>query len=314
MSSIFDNRVSVYKYYHDFRTEEKVIEFLKKCLEQPDYVKSLQQEQDSNLKQKNIIVRKDFCLDYQDLSKFLQQHYGNHIKLLDRQILEKSKCFTLVIFMDFKGKCLAQHVVWLNKIYQVAETCYSFNIFIADFKDIDVISPHWKAEELITSAQGKPRIYGFDRSNNIYHFGNFQKPADLFYFTDDLINGDLYYSQIYPRNMEQLLVKEWTANYFKIFLKKLKKHIFITFYHSDADNENLFELLKQIAKDVNNLNVEVVKFDVKFNYLSLEYQQQEYPVLYFIPKNNKKDYKLFKDNNLNKESILGFIKNNIDQI
>lgn len=306
------NNKKKFVYYDDFRNEHKIKEFLKKCLEQPEYLKSLQEEQKSNLRLKDVKVSYDFSLNWNDLPRFLQEHYDVYIKILDPEILEKSKKFSLIMFMNFQEKCLAYHVDCLNKLFQVAENSCSFDIFVADFKDINIINDQWNIECLIEFAQGKPKIYGFDRLKNIYEFGNFNKPADLFYFTDDLLNGDLFYSEAYNRNQEKQLVKEWTANYLKIFIKYLKKHIFITFYNSDDKNEKLFDLLLSIAKDVEDLNIEIVKFDVKYNYLSLEYQQNHYPFHYFIGKNNKRNKRLLLNCNLNRDKILRFIKNNLE--
>ncbi|KAM7360635.1 uncharacterized protein ACRADG_006586 [Cochliomyia hominivorax] len=279
-------------YYQDCRTEEFITEFLKKCLEDLEYLPLIQQQHKASVECKNVKVPIDFSLDLTDLPQFLKTHYEDSIRLFDHDIIFKTKRCSLLVFMHFPGKCLAQHVEWFNKLYQVVENCDLCHLFVADFKDINVIHSKWQAKDLTVKSQGKPRIYGFDRFKNIYEFGNFQHPASLFYFTNELIDGELFYSQLYDRNMANDLVKNWTAYYFKRYLRKLKKHIFITFYTSEDQekNEQLFELLKEISKDVKELNVEVVKFDVKFNYLSLEYQQPKYPVHYFIPKNNKKRY------------------------
>ncbi|KAI8129626.1 hypothetical protein FF38_12970 [Lucilia cuprina] len=299
-------------FYEYSRLEENIIDFLKDCLEKPEYLKSLQEYQSSR-SYKTAKVPADFSLDFNELPAFLHQHYDSYITLLNRRTLGQTKQFALIVFMDFQGKCTAQHVEWLNKLYQVAETCYSFIIFLADFKEINVINNQWNSEILRKSAQGIPQIYAFDRLKNIYRFGNFDKPTSLFYFTESLVHGDFYYSEIYKSYMDRkLLIKHCCANYLKIFLKIYKKHIFITFYSSDnANTDELVNLLQSIAQDVKDSEIEVVMFDVKFNYLSLEFVQTNYPVHYFIPKNNKSERKLYVYNNLSLDKMLEFIKNNI---
>ncbi|XP_065354420.1 uncharacterized protein LOC135948896 [Calliphora vicina] len=304
-------------YYEGSRKEEEIIEFLKKIIEQPEFLLLKQQELKTRTLKKTVQVPNDFQIDFHDLPQFFQENFDNKIKVLDRQVLTNAKRFNcaLVIFMDFPNmKCLNHHIQWLNKIYQVAERSYSIHFYIADFKDIDVINSKWKAEDFRKTALGKPKIYAIDYLKHTYKFDDFKSIASLFYFTFSLQNRQYYYSQVYPRSNMHEMVKQWTADYFNIFLHKTKKHTFITFYSSyDENSQKLLSLLDTIAPDVKDLNVEVVKFDVKLNYVDLEYTQDSYPVHYFIPKHNKRDSRLFNDCDLNRDKMLEFIKNNVER-
>ncbi|XP_037826946.1 uncharacterized protein LOC119614930 [Lucilia sericata] len=150
--------------------------------------------------------------------------------------------------------------------------------------------------------------------NHSYEFGNFDSISSLYYFADSIEHGDLYYSELYPTDMDQALVKTWTADLFYSLLHSSKNHIFITLYSSlDDHTENILNLLELLAKEVKDLNVDVVKFDIKLNYVDLEYAQKKYPAFYFIPKLNKRDSRLYADNDLNLDKILDFIKINVEE-
>ncbi|XP_037826945.1 LOW QUALITY PROTEIN: uncharacterized protein LOC119614928, partial [Lucilia sericata] len=300
-------------YYEDMTTEESTIEFLKNLLEQPDYLPNLQQQQKNRMKFQAVQIAHDFLVDYdKDLEEFLEKIIIIPL-ILNRDLIDQSSDIIIVAFMDFQGKCLAHHVNWFNKLYQVASILYGFQFMIADFKEIAVINSKWKPEDLILAAQGKPKIYGFDRLKHTFEFNNYKSPASLFYFADSLDNGDFYYSQDYSRNIEKELVKDWPSNYFNFFLKHLKKHIFITFYSaSDEKAEKLLILLQEIVEEVKSLNVEVVKFNVDLNYVDLEYKQDSYAVSYFIPLENKRDNRTLRGDYLNRENILEFIKFNVE--
>ncbi|KAI8129615.1 hypothetical protein FF38_12962 [Lucilia cuprina] len=304
-------------YYEDFRKEDVIIEFLKNVMDDPEFLLLKQQELKTRILRKTMKVADDFQIDFMDLPQFLQENFDNRYKVFERKILEDPKRFyiRILIFMDFPNmKCLSHHIQWLDKIYQVVERAYSFQFFIADFKDIDVINSQWKAEDLIKSAQGKPKIYAFDHLWHTYEFKDFTSIPSLFYFTSSLQSRHFYYSQVYPRKNIHQLVKEWTADYFNIFLKKTKKHTFITFYLSDDENtEKLLNLLDIIAEDVKALNVEVVKFDAHLNYVDLEYAQERYPVQYFISKHNKRDSRIYRGNDLSRDKILEFIKSQVEK-
>ncbi|KAI8129182.1 hypothetical protein FF38_12974 [Lucilia cuprina] len=301
-------------YYEDMRTEEKIIEFLKNILDQPDYLSNLQQRQKNKIKFQAVQITQDLLVEYnKDLEEFLNKNYKNTIKMLNRDLIEQTSDIIIIAFMDFQGKCLAHHVNWFNKLYQVASILYGFQFMIADFKEIAIINSKWKSKDLILAAQGKPKIYGFDRLKHTFEFNNYNSPASLFYFAHSLEYGDFYYSQDYSRNIEKELVKDWSANYFNFFLKHLKKNIFITFYSGcDEKAEELLILLLEIAQKVNALNVEVVKFNVDFNYVDLEYKQDNYPASYFIPLKNKKDTRIMEGSYLNRDKILEFIKINVE--
>ncbi|XP_037826870.1 uncharacterized protein LOC119614835 [Lucilia sericata] len=278
-------------YYDQLRKEDIIIEFLKKVIQQPDFLLLKQQELKSIISRKSIQVPDNFQIDFKDLPLFLQENFDNRYKVFERKTFKDPERFynRIMIFMDFPNmKCLARHIQWLDKIYQVVEQAYTLQFFIADFKDIDIMNTKWKADDLIKSAQGKPKIYAFDHLWHTYEFKDFNSIPSLFYFTSSLQNGHFYYSQGYsPENLHQP-VKEWTADYFNTFLMKTEKHTFITFYLSGDENaEKLLNLLDLIAEDVKELNVEMVKFDAKLNYVDLEYVQEEYPVHYFISKYNK---------------------------
>lgn len=303
-------------YYDGF---EKELEFLKKIIKQPEYLKKLQDEQNASKQSKSVEVSNDFKIAYKNLCHFLREKYNNTIEILDRDVLEKSKCLIFIAFMDFQGKCLAQHIEWLNKLNQLAEIS-AYKFFIADFEDIDVINTKWHSEDIRQLAQGLPRIYVIDRLNHTYEFGNFNTIAQLYYFADSIEHGDLYYSQVYnDRSAEEgVLVKEWTADYFHNLLYNSKNYVFIIFYSSAEvnreENEKLFNILTDVAQEVKDLNVDLVKYDVHHNYVDLEYTQEYYPVYYFIDKDNKKDSKILNvDYNLNKDIVLEFIKQNMEE-
>ncbi|KNC25530.1 hypothetical protein FF38_12968 [Lucilia cuprina] len=297
-------------YYDDLQNE---LEFLKKVHEQPQYLKSLQQEQQSKIQCKSVQIAADVRLPFKKLPQFLKDKYDGCFEILDREVIEKSKKLILIAFMNFQGKCNPQHIEWLNKLYQLAEVSV-FKFFIADFEDIDVINTKWQMEELIESSQGKPKIYALDRLNHTYEFGNFDSILSLYYFADSIEHGDLYYSQVYPSDTQETLVKTWTADLFYSLLYSTKKHIFITFYSSlDEHAENILNLLELLAKEVKELNVELVKFDIELNYVDLEYAQKKYPAFYFISKLNKRHSLHYADNDLNFDKMLNFIKMNVEE-
>lgn len=74
-------------------------------------------------------------------------------------------------------------------------------------------------------------------------------------------------------------------------------NIFITFYSSDDKSfETLCDAQNSLALDVKELNLEIVKYDVRWNCVDLEYAQSSYTVKYFIPKENKKESRLYNGN------------------
>ncbi|KAM7361940.1 uncharacterized protein ACRADG_012801 [Cochliomyia hominivorax] len=297
-------------YYEGLESER---DFLEKVIKKPEYVKKLLQEQQGPGQRPAIEVAPDFKREFHKLCFFLQEHYRNSLEVLDRAVVEKSKCLIFIAFMDFQKHFTAQHIKWFNELNQLAAiSVYKF--FVADFKDIDVINSKWLPEDLIKSAQGQPKIYAIDRLNHTYEFGNFSSITSLYYFADQIEHGDLYYSQVYSSDQEHKLIKEWTADAFHNLLYSTNKHLFLTFYSSDDENsEKLMKLLEEISEEVKELNVEVVKFDVKLNYVDLEYAQDRYPVHYFINKNNKQYNKLAENNDFDKNKLMKFIENYVEE-
>lgn len=307
------NNKKDFVYYDEPREEKTIIEYLKNIMENAEFLRVQQQNFKSQILCKTIQVPKDFQIEFNDLKQLLENNFNNSLKILNRNIVESTKDTVILVFMDFQGKCLQDHIYWLNKIYQVAENDCTFQYFIADFKDIDIINTRWQPQDLIENSKGKPKIFGFDYLKHTYEMKNFASIAQLFYFTESVQNCDFYYSQVYSRNNLQQAVKEWTANYFNIFLKNTKKNIFIAFYSSDDEKcESVLNLLELLAYDVKDMNVEIVKFNVKWNYVDLEYAQTVYPALYCIPIDRRRNSRFFKDSNLNRIKILNFIKDTIE--
>lgn len=301
-------------FYENYRSEDLIIQFLKNVTTKPEYLHLKQKQHRLRNQCKIVKVPNDFQLEFDGLNDFLYQHYDERITLFDRKMLNNMKQTLLIAFFDFKDKCLPHHVQWFDKIFQVAENCYSIKFCVADIKDVNIINTKWQANDLIEDSSSKTKICAIDCYNLTYEMIDFNTLPSLFYFTCALENGNLFYTQAFHKNTTSEGVKVWTAQYFYKLLNKTKKHTFIAFYSSDdQESEKLCVLLEQVSEDVKNFNVEIVKYDVSLNYTSLEYVQSSYPAYYFIPKNNKNDSRLYINENLNRNDMVEFIKNNVDK-
>ena len=194
-------------YYDEPREEKSLIAYLKTIMDNPEFLKVQQQNLKSQILRKTVQVPQDFQIEFNDLTKFLEDNFNNNLKTLNRNVLENTKDTVIIVFMDFQhGKCLQHHVQWLNKIYQVAENVCTFQYFIADFRDIDIINTRWQTKDLIEKSQGKPKIYAVDRLKHTYELKSFDSIAKLYYFTETVQSGDVYYTQSYPK---QIIYNSW---------------------------------------------------------------------------------------------------------
>lgn len=96
-------------------------------------------------------------------------------------------------------------------------------------------------------------------------------------------------------------------------MKNAKQNIFLTIYRSNyIESHKILNILNEIAQEVQDLDVELVKIDAKYNSISAEYSYDTYPVHFFIPKGRRdEDTVRYINQNSSKEEILEFIKNNI---
>lgn len=323
------NDKSNYIHYRGGRTGYAVKTFLQKVLQDPEFVLKEQQKPNfhSGCLRKIVQVKRNFEVDYyEELPQFLKEHFNGVFQIAYARVLARNYRYIFIV-MDFPNmKCQAHHIDWLNKIFPVARRQSLYIFLIADFKHINIINTKWNPDEIRASEKGKPKIFAIDYLGHSFEIKNVDTASSLFYSLSNIDNQHYYYSQVYLKSYLQQSVKVWTADYFYIGHMKTPKNIFLTFYSSDAkDSDKILDLLQFIADNVKQLNIEVAKYDVKLNYVDLEFAQENYPAHYFIKKYSKnrsvygsaefynvnRDNILYTDEYLNREKILEFIKNNI---
>lgn len=74
------------------------------------------------------------------------------------------------------------------------------------------------------------------------------------------------------------------------------------------------KLLREIAKEIEDSNVNIIKIDAKYNFVPLIYTYNKYPVHFFIPFLNKKQGTVrYASASGDKQEILEFIRSSISK-
>ncbi|XP_037817816.1 uncharacterized protein LOC119607781 [Lucilia sericata] len=252
-------------------------------------------------------------MNLEDLPQYLLDNCHYNMNVFDRKKSMKDNHY-IIAFMDFSGgKCSLRHLKWIDQIYQVASNLSSHGkYFIADYQDIDVINPEWKPQDF--KQNKKPTIIGIDRKKNKFLMKDFKTTASLFYFVYDLYSGDLYFTEPWPNIYDGKLVKTCIADSLNLCISSIKKNIFLAIYYSNTESsEQFLQLLEEVAGDVKMFSLKMIKIDARLNYIPLEMDDKEYPILYFIPKKHKNRRIRLRSNNLKKAGIVDFITVNIQK-
>lgn len=292
------------------RKEENVVKCLRQYLKDPkSYLDDLNKEY-RIYRYVPLQITPDFNMDLEEIPQYLEVNCFNNVKLFDRKTSLKSNRFIIITYMHFpNGKCLAEHLKWIDKIYQVATNISSFKeYYIADIKDIDVINPQWKAEDFIQDVTIKPKVFAIDRNKNKFALDDFKNEALLFYFAYQITCGELVYSEPWPNINDGKLVKTCIAMNLSYCITSIKRDILLGIYYSQSENtEEFLQQLEVIAKEMKQLKLKVIKIDARLNYIPLEMQTSKYPVMYFIPREDKSKRILYEGKHLDTEDILDFI-------
>lgn len=160
------------------------------------------------------------------------------------------------------------------------------------------------------------QVYALDRRKKmIYKSANLSTASSLFYHGQRLYQGHLFHSQTIAacRTWRRGLLKTCVAENFQKHLKNAKQNIFLTIYRSNyIESHKILNIVNEIAQEVQDLDVELVKINAKYNSISAEYSYDTYPVHFFIPKGSRdEDTVRYINQNSSKEEILEFIKTNI---
>ncbi|XP_065371180.1 uncharacterized protein LOC135963308 [Calliphora vicina] len=151
----------------------------------------LKQKELGNVWYHPLTITPDLNIDLKDLQQYLQDNCGPCLNVFERETFQTCKEPIIIAFMDFQnGKCLADHMKWIDQIYQVAiNLAEQREYFIADFKDIDVINSQWKPQDF--SETMAPKVFGLDSNKNKFVMKEFKNAASLFYFAYNLSAGYL---------------------------------------------------------------------------------------------------------------------------
>ncbi|KAM7360505.1 uncharacterized protein ACRADG_005820 [Cochliomyia hominivorax] len=289
-----DNKNNFVDFLQGPRNEENIIKCLRQYLKDPEsYLNKLNKET-RKYNYKPLNIPSDFCLDFTELPRYLENNCYK-VEVFEREKLLKSKRCNVIAFMNFpSGKCLTDHLSWIDKIYQVTTNMTSCCYYIADLKDIDIINPKWKPQDFISIHDPKPKVFGIDVKQNKFALNDFKTAASLFYFAYKLCSGELLYSERWPHTYDGKLVKT-------------------SIYNSKSQNTDTFlQQLDEIAKEFKDCRLKIIKIDARLNYIPLEMDDISYPVLYFIPRKDKTKHLRFLGADGVKEEIVDFIKRNME--
>ncbi|XP_046804809.1 uncharacterized protein LOC111680273 [Lucilia cuprina] len=301
-------------------TQENIINGIMSYLKDPELFLQQQQLELCKTRYQPLNITEDFKLDFLKLPQYLKDNCQHYLKVFEREAFQRSNRCIIIAFMDFQNDiCLAHHLKWIDRIYQVARQLTSpREYFIADFKDIDVINPSWKPQDFIKNLQlcheATPKVFGIDLNRNKFVLKDFKTAASLFYFAFSLTNGELYISEPWPHKNDGKLVKTCIADSLNLSINSIKKDLLLAIYYSGLDyTEQFLQVLEVIAHEMEKYSVKILKIDSRLNCIPLELDNTLYPIMYFIPQKDKNKHIPFASDNFNKQDIVDFIIKNVKE-
>ncbi|XP_058974191.1 uncharacterized protein LOC105261651 [Musca domestica] len=277
------------------------------------------QEDRNKLKYKPFSLATDKQLTYEDLGLYVDENFPRSFQLLNRNSLKTDNNCHIIHLFDFQGTPITYYQDILKKIHQVAQGtfCYAVKFLIGDFRDVNIIFPKWYLKHLDNKQlenSKQPQVYAIDRMKLIYKISDLPTPSSWFYYFVKLHYSQLSYSQTpYTcRPWRRDVVKTCVAENFHTHINNSRHNIFLTIYRSNyIESHKILNILNEIAQEVQDFGVELLKMDVKYNSISVEYSFDTYPVHFFIPKRNRDEETVrYINKNSSKENILEFIRNN----
>lgn len=98
-------------------------------------------------------------------------------------------------------------------------------------------------------------------------------------------------------------------------IKESKTDIFLTIYSDNCfESITIMKVLDEIVEEAKSLNVKLLKINVNFNYVPLEYTHSKYPVHFFIPLHNRDERTvLYQSNQQSKMELMQCLQRNSTQ-
>lgn len=252
-------------------------------------------------------------LHFKDLPSYVNKHFPKTLKVLDRNTFETCGRNTIIYFMDFLGNGVPFYLDTLNTIYQIAEARGSSGVdyVIADLQDLDVILPKWYINYNMET--NTPQIFALDRNKRVYKVEEMKSALALFTYSARLLHfNDFFYSQPWSVATTLNKIKTCVGYNLEMAIERSEMDIFLT-VHWDR-SRSILKLLREIAKEIEDSNINIIKIDAKYNFVPLIYTYNKYPVHFFIPFLNKKQGTVrYASASGDKQEILEFIRSSISK-
>lgn len=253
---------------------------------------------------------------YIDFEKYLQENYGNRIKILNRSTFHLIQRPIILFFNHFREKCF-YHTEWLDRFYKVSLKYGDRIEFIAaDQMDMDLMYPHTNPINffcyLISPEDESPCVYAIDETKQICeYFDAYKTVENLSKLCENLLDGSLYISQAIPEKQETLVKVCVHSNYNDIVTNSTQDTFLIVglgIYIPCEENEPNYE---QMAEEFQTANIQIVYIDGHRNYVPFKFNANSYPTLLFIPHEDQEDFIRYDRGPRDTENVRDFLQKNM---
>ncbi|XP_011291356.1 uncharacterized protein LOC105261649 [Musca domestica] len=252
-----------------------------------------------------------------NFENYIESHYGNSIKILDRNTFSEIKLPVIIVFNHFREKC-SHHSKWLDMLHKAGlQYKDQIEFIVADIYDIDIIFPNHNPLNFFCASEKPeketPHIFALNPKKHLYQHQDVMNTTEenLLELCENLLNGSLYPSQ-QPRKDDGKLVKICVHENYEEMITKSPRDILLVVAWDDYEICSMLKGLnyEKMAQEIQQYNVDLIFINAAENYVPMELRKFSYPVEYFIPHEDKQCF-IHSKGYTTPRSLMAFVRDNL---